>query len=199
MSFSYKDLNSDRQWKATVRTSEKDFVILCTTFGKAYEMKHELSLEQAAANLAQEFVLTSYEDCLFFVLFQLKHGFTQDCLGQCLVWMVHRHARNFQKYLPVLELALKQEQALPKRHFKSVQKFVKYLHQEKEITIDVTEYALQRPADKEKQKQDYSGKKRHTRKSLFVTGRKKHILYVSSLYNGSCHALLSGKSLMQWL
>jgi hypothetical protein len=30
-------------------------------------------------------------------------------------------------------------------------------------------------------------KKRHTRKSLFITGKKKRILYVSSLYNGSCH------------
>ncbi len=30
-------------------------------------------------------------------------------------------------------------------------------------------------------------KKRHTRKSLFVTGKKKRILYVSSLYSGNCH------------
>src|SRR5215212_5545242 len=30
-------------------------------------------------------------------------------------------------------------------------------------------------------------KKRHTRKSLFVTGKKKRIVYVSSLYRGSCH------------
>ena len=51
MSFSYKDLKNDRQWKATVGMSEKDFYILCTAFGKAYEMKHELSLEQAATNL----------------------------------------------------------------------------------------------------------------------------------------------------
>lgn len=30
-------------------------------------------------------------------------------------------------------------------------------------------------------------KKRHTRKSLFITGKKKRILYVSSSYHGSCH------------
>ena len=160
MSFSYKDLKNDRQWKATVGMSEKDFYILCTAFGKAYEMKHELSLEQAATNLTQEFALSSYEECLFFVLFQFKNGLTQDCLGPVFNMDGSSAWRNFQKHLPILELALKQEQALPKRHFKSVQEFVKYLHQEKEITLDVTEYAVQRPADKEKQKHYYSGKKK---------------------------------------
>jgi DDE superfamily endonuclease len=32
-----------------------------------------------------------------------------------------------------------------------------------------------------------AGKKRHTRKSLFAMGKKKRIVYVSSLYSGSCH------------
>ena len=160
MSFSYKDLKNDRQWRATVGMSEKDFFILCKAFGRAYEIKHELSLEQAATNLTQEFALPGYEDCLFFVLFQLKNGLTQDCLGPVFSMDGSSAWRNFQKYLQVLELSLKQEQALPKRHFKSVQEFVKYLHQEKEITLDVTEYAVQGPADKEKQKHYYSGKKK---------------------------------------
>src|SRR5215210_7219885 len=160
MPFSYKDLKNDRQWKATTGVSEKDFTSLCSAFSKAYEMKHEVSLEQGANNLAQELALPSYEDCLFFVLFQLKNGLTQDCLGPVFNMDGSSAWRNFQKHLPILELALKQEQALPKRHFKSVQEFVKYLHQEKEITLDVTEYAVQRPADKEKQKHYYSGKKK---------------------------------------
>ncbi len=160
MSFSYKDLNSERQWKATTGMSENDFIILSDAFGKAYEIKHELSLQKAAANLAQEFALSSYKDCLFFVLFQLKNGLTQDCLGPVFNMDGSSAWRNFQKYLSVLELALKQEQALPKRHFKSVGEFVKYLHEEKEITLDVTEYPIERPAGKEKQRHQYSGKKK---------------------------------------
>lgn len=160
MSFSYKDLNSDRQWKATTGMSEKDFVILSDAFGKAYEMKHGLGLEKAAANLSQEFALPSYEECLFFVLFQLKNGLAQDCLGPVFGMDGPSAWRNFQKYLPVLELALKQEQALPKRHFKSVAELVKYLHEEKEIALDVTEYPIERPAGKVKQQQQYSGKKK---------------------------------------
>lgn len=160
MPFSYKDLKNDRQWKATTGVSEKDFASLCNAFGKAYEMKHEVSLEQGAINLGQELALPSYEDCLFFVLFQLKNGLTQDCLGPVFSMDGSSAWRNFQKYLQVLELTLKQEHALPKRHFTSVGEFVKYLHGEKEITLDVSEYAVERPADKEKQKQYYSGKKK---------------------------------------
>src|SRR5215210_4413025 len=159
MPFSYKDLKNDRQWKATTGVSEKDFTSLCSAFSKAYEMKHEVSLEQGANHLAQELALPSYEDCLFFVLFQLKNGLTQDCLGPVFNMDGSSAWRNFQKYLQVLELALKKEQALPKRQFKSVQEFVRYLHEEKEITLDVTEYGVERPADKQRQKQDYSGKK----------------------------------------
>jgi hypothetical protein len=160
MSFSYKDLRNNRQWKATTGMSERDFDLLCNAFEKAYEFKHGLSLEQGAVNLAQEFALSSYKHCLFFVLFQLKNGLTQDCLGPVFNMDGSSAWHNFQKYLQVLELALKQEHALPKRHFKSVGEFVKYLHEEKEITLDVTEYAIERPVDKEKQKQHYSGKKK---------------------------------------
>ena len=160
MSFSYKDLNNERQWKATVGVSEKDFVILCAAFGKAYELKDGVSLQQAAANLTQEFALCSYEHCLFFVLFQLKNGLTQDCLGPVFGMDGSSAWRNFQKYLLILELALQQEHALPKRHFKSASEFVKYLHGEKEVVLDVSEYAVERPAGKEKQKQYYSGKKK---------------------------------------
>ena len=71
--------------------------------------------------------------------------------------------RNFQKYLQVVELALHQESALPKRNFHSVDEFKKYLKTDKEIVLDVTEYRTERPSDKEKQKDRYSGKKKPTR------------------------------------
>lgn len=145
MSFSYKDLKNDRQWKATTGVSEKDFTFLCNAFVKAYEMKHEVSLALATTNLAQEFALSSYEDCLFFVLFQLKNGLTQDCLGPVFNMDGSTAWRNFQKHLQVLELALKQEHALPKRHFQSVGELVKYLHGEKEITLGCNRVCYRTP------------------------------------------------------
>lgn len=160
MSFSYKDLKNDRQWKATSGLSEKDFVSLSDAFEKAYEMIHEVSLEQAAINLKQQFALGSYKDCLFFVLFQLRNGLTQDCLGPVFGMDGSSAGRNFHKYTGVLELALKQQHALPKRQFGSVKEFSTYLKDEKEITIDATEYPIERPVDQRKQKECYSGKKK---------------------------------------
>lgn len=160
MAHSYKDLKNDSQWKATTGLSEKDFVSLSTAFGKAYEGMEGVSLEQAAANLKQAFALPSYADCLFFVLFQLKNGLAQNCLGPLFGMDGASAWRNFHKYSLVLQAALKQQQALPKRQFQSVQEFMGYLRGEKEVTLDVSEYAIERSKDKDWQRENYSGKKK---------------------------------------
>ena len=160
MSFSYRDLKNDRQWKATCGLSEKDFVSLRDAFRKAYELLHGIGLEEAMGNLVQQFALGTYKDCLFFVLFQLRTGLTQDCLGPVFGMDGSSAGRNFHKYTAVLELALQQQQALPKRQFRSVKEFSTYLKEEKEITIDATEYPVERPVDQQKQKECYSGKKK---------------------------------------
>jgi hypothetical protein len=166
MSISYKDVRNERQWKATTGLSKEDFFSLSTAFKKAYEMLHDVSLRQGVENLKQQVALNSYEDCLYFVLFQLKSGLTNDVLGVVFGLDGSVAWRNFQKYLQVLQLALQLEDALPKRSFGSVEEFQKYLKAEKEITADVTEYRIERPSDKEKQQANYSGKKKFTRENL---------------------------------
>ena len=165
MSVSYKNVRNERQWKATTGLSQQDFFSLTAAFEKAYEMLHEVSLVKGAENLDQELALSSYEDCLYFVLFQLKNGLTNDCLGVLFSMDGSSACRNFRKYLEVLELALRIENALPKRSFQSVEEFKEYLKGEKDVTLDVTEYRRQRPSDKEKQKDYYSGKKKSIRKN----------------------------------
>jgi hypothetical protein len=160
MPISYKDVNNERQWKATTGLSEKDFFSLSAAFQQAYEMMHEVSLQQGAENLKMEVVLNSYEQALYFVLFQLKNGLTWDSLGVSFGMEGSNACRNFQKYLKVLEGALRQKGALPKRSFQSVIEFKKYMNTNKEIVLDATEYRTERPADKEKQQDRYSGKKK---------------------------------------
>jgi hypothetical protein len=160
MSVSYKDVRNERQWKATTGLSKEDFFSLCSAFAKAYELLHEVSLSQGAGNLQQDVVLSNYEECLYFVLFQLKNGLTNDCLGVLFGMDGSSAYRNFQRYVHVLESALHQQQALPRRSFSSVTEFQNYLKGEKEITCDVTEYRMERPSNKEKQKASYSGKKK---------------------------------------
>jgi hypothetical protein len=81
---------------------------------------------------------------------------------------------NFEKYLAVLQLALQQQQALPRRHFQTLEEFKKYLPSEPEL--DVTEIRTERPSDKQIQQDP-----------LLLTDKEKRILYVSELYEGSVH------------
>lgn len=56
----------------------------------------------------------------------------------------------------------------------------------KELLIDGTEMAVERPADNDYQKAMYSGKqKTHTASAVVISDKKRYIYYVSSLYEGS--------------
>ena len=58
----------------------------------------------------------------------------------------------------------------------------------KEILIDWTERSVQRSSDYEKQKKDYSWKKKkHTLKNLVITGENKMILWISKTEWGKIH------------
>ena len=104
--------------------------------------------------------MSSYADCLYFVFFELKTGLTHDCLGVVFNMDGSSALRNFQKYLAVLQQALQQQQALPRRHFQTLEEFKKYFRSEPELITDVTEIRTERPSDKQIQQDRYSGKKK---------------------------------------
>jgi hypothetical protein len=163
MASSYKDLRNERQWKAVTGLTQVEFTSLSPAFGTAYEHIHGVGLQQGMANLGKEGVLSSYEECLYFTLFQLKTAQSFDCLGVLFNMDGSSAQRNFTKYLQVLELALQQQGALPRRSFANLTEFRKYLQSEAELIADATELRTQRPADKDKREQNYSGKKKHIR------------------------------------
>ena len=143
--------------------SQQEFTSLSSAFGIAYEQINGIALQQGAANLGKAVVLSSYEDCLFFTLFELKTAQSFDCLGVLSTWMGSSAQRNFVKYLQVLELSLQQQGALPRRSFSGLSDFKKYVQGEEELIIDATEMRTQRPAAKAQQQQRYSGKKKRIR------------------------------------
>ena len=161
MASSYKDIRNERQWKAMTGLSQQEFTFLSTAFGLAYEQINGIALQQGAANLGKEVALSSYEECLYFTLFELKTAQSFDCLGVLFNMDGSTAQRNFVKYLPVLELALQQQGALPRRSFSSLSEFKKYVQAEDELIVDATELRTQRPAAKERQQQRYGGKKKH--------------------------------------
>lgn len=131
--------------------------------------------------------LETYEDCLFYVLFELKNGLTYDVLG-FLIGVDSSHARKlFEKYQKILEITLFKAGQLPKRNFATLEEFRGLLKAESEIILDVTEVGIQRSADYEEQEKDYSGKKKHTRKTLILTTKDRKVHYMSNLYRGKVH------------
>jgi hypothetical protein len=90
--------------------------------------------------------------------------------------------------LPILEQALGSKQALPERKLRSMEEFLERFPDVKEVILDGTERPVQRPKDSEKQKNHYSGKKkRHTRKHITGSTRKKRVLILTQARPGKVH------------
>lgn len=162
MSISYREIRTDRQWKAATGYSEKNFHHLVKLFSSAYEEFHEITLTEQIAQRVDDPKFKTYEDMLFFVLYSLKSGLTYDLLA--LNFGISRSVAFEQQAAQVLILqtALDQNGLLPKRHFESLDELQKHLQDHDELLIDGTEQPRQRPGNQEDQKEDYSGKKKDT-------------------------------------
>ena len=163
MAISYREIRTDRQWKAATGYSEKSFHGLVKLFSSAYEEFHETSLGEQVAQRVDAPKFKTYEDMPFFVLYSLKSGLTYDLLA--LNFDMSRSVAFEQQaaLVVILQMALEKNGLLPKRHFESLGELQKYLHDHDELLIDGTEQPRQRPGNQEDQKEDYSGKKKGIR------------------------------------
>jgi hypothetical protein len=132
--------------------------------------------------------LPTAEDKFFFILFYYKCYPTYDVLSFLFNYDRGNACRRQFFLSDVMEKALGKKSALPKRQLRNVEDFFKAFPEAKEVFIDGTERPIQRPKDKEKQKANYSGKKkRHTRKNLVITTKKKRINFLSKTVEGKQH------------
>ncbi len=81
MAIGYKDVQGERQWKASTGMSKKEFDSLCVSFGQAYESIYGKSLQDRQKDSSVTSVLNTYEELLFFTLYSMKIGLTYDLLG----------------------------------------------------------------------------------------------------------------------
>lgn len=161
MKLNVKDIKNARQWQSTLGVSAKEFQHLLKIFEQCYTQKHEMSLEESMTRLGVDKpILFSYEECLFFVLFQLKNALTFDVLGLIFGTDGGNAQRNFERNLLILEDVLSNQKALPARDFATAEALNEFLKSEKDIIFDGTEFPIERPKNKEKQKAAYSGKKK---------------------------------------
>lgn len=163
MAISYKDIRTERQWKAATGLNEEQFFRLVALFGMTYEEIFDESLESAQGQNANAGAFKTYADLLFFGLYSFKSGLTYDLLGLSFDLSASNVYQNQSVVIRVMETTLATSGHLPRRAFHSEEEFKEYLSKESTILIDVTEQRIQRPGNQEEQKDSYSGKKKHTR------------------------------------
>lgn len=124
---------------------------------------------QRAAGGGRPHTLESAEAKLFFILFYLRVYPTMEVAG-FLFDVARSVICDWVKlYQAVLEQTLGTTSDLPKRKIRSVEEFIREFPDAERVIIDSTERTRQRPKDKERQRSEYSGKKkRHTMKNTLA-------------------------------
>jgi predicted esterase YcpF (UPF0227 family) len=90
--------------------------------------------------------------------------------------------------LPVLEQTLGDKQVLPERKLRNLEEFLDRFCEVKAVILDGTERPMQRPKDSAQQQEYYSGKKkRHTRKPITGSTRKKRVILLTQARGGRMH------------
>ncbi|MBD2100977.1 transposase [Leptolyngbya sp. FACHB-261] len=142
---------------------------------------------QRAPGAGRKHTLAEASGKLFFSLFYLKCYPTFD-LASFFFGVNHSQCHRWlHQLLPILEQALGRELVLPKRNISSVEEFVQLFPEVKDVLVDGTERPIQRPKNQDRQKANYSGKKkRHTKKNLVVSDGQK-VLMLSATEAGKRH------------
>jgi DDE superfamily endonuclease/Helix-turn-helix of DDE superfamily endonuclease len=183
-------LKQDRLMRAMTGLNRKAFEYLLPSFIEAYgqsRIKPEEERQRAPGGgrkptlrtMAQKlFYILLYCKCYpTFDLLSVLFRFDRSCAGDWVHWL-----------LPILEQALGYKQVLPERQLRSMEEFLERFPDVKEVIIDGTERPVQRPKDSEKQQDHYSGKKkRHTRKHITGSTRKKRVIILTKARAGKIH------------
>jgi len=159
MPISYKDIRTDRQWRATTGLDESRFRKLSQEFGKAHEEIFDMPISVRKRNAKGPGKLGSNEAFLFFVLYALKIGPTLDNLGLCFDMDISNAKNSLSEGIRILRAALHKAGVIPRDGFDDAKDFAEAMKGYKDLVIDATEMRTNRPADNEDQKEAYSGKK----------------------------------------
>jgi hypothetical protein len=162
MKITATDLTQDRQWRAMIGLSENQFYSLLPAFTKAYFNTYHASLSERKVEVNIKYCLQNEEELLLFTLMSLKLGLTYDALGVACGMSASNAVRNQKIGLDILAIALDKLGVMPKRKLLTANDFKALFGEYKDLFMDATEQRIQRPQDKEFQKETYSGKKKPT-------------------------------------
>lgn len=154
-------LKQDRLLRALTGLNLQAFEVLLAEFTLVYEEQQALKpRHQREIGGGRKAKLLSPQEKLFFILFYFKCYPTFDLAG--ILFDLDRSQTNrwMHRLQSILESTLNQKMVLPMRQVRSVQEFIERFPQVKEVIIDGTERPIQRPVEQDRQKLNYSGKKR---------------------------------------
>src|SRR3989339_217035 len=185
-------LANKRLMLAITGVTPQEFQSLIPVFSQSYfeekQKQHQKNAKERELGGGRIGFLKTIPEKLFFVLFYYKCYPTYDVLS--FVYECNRSnacRRQFQ-LSDVIEKALGRKMVLPERQMRKLEEFFQAFPEAREVFIDGTERPIQRPKDKERQKANYSGKKKkHTRKNLVITEKNKRVGFLSKTVEGKKH------------
>jgi hypothetical protein len=181
-------LADERLLRAVIGMGNREFRKLLNAFAPLVNRTSYKRGRKRKAGGGRKHTLKTPEEKLFYMLFYMKCYPTFDLAGYFFEADKSQAKRWTDHWRRKLEKALGSAMVLPARKINSVKEFLKRFPEVKELIVDGTERPGQRPADKQKQKKRYSGKKKkHTQKNIVAVSRKKQILLLGATHEGHEH------------
>lgn len=186
-----KILGKDRLLRAMTGLNRKAFENLLEKFEKVYNEQEEKRGKRPRKRKrggGRKGRLASMAEKLFYILFYFKCYPTFDLASVLFDFDRSQAHRWVHKLQEILEKTLGEKQVLPLRQIHSVEEFLEKFPMVKKVIVDGTERAISRPKNEEKQRENYSGKKkRHTRKNIVASDKEKKILVLTTTKTGKTH------------
>jgi hypothetical protein len=181
-----------RKFLALTGLTPTEFNLLLPAFVRAYERRypHTKTLtgtpRRRQGGAGRKSGLESPEQKLLFALVYLKAYPLQVMLGEVFELSQSRANRWIHQLLPLLQQALKELGVRPERNPRHFARRERKHGEPLDLIIDGTERRRQRPKNKAKRDEHYSGhKKMHSDKNVVITNRKtKRIGFLSQTYPG---------------
>jgi len=185
-------LKNPRIMSALTGVTNKEFHELLLEFERIWKIskrtQHNSGENIRAIGAGRKGFLRSTEEKLFYILFYYKCYPTYDLLAFIYDCNRSNACRRQFELSKILEKTLGRKLVLPERRMRRIEEFFQAFPEAREIFIDGTERPTQRPKDSKKQKENYSGKKKkHTRKNIIMTDKKKRIGFLSKTQGGCNH------------
>lgn len=192
-----KILKNGRLVHAILGVSKVEFLSLLVSFKQIVREQAEGKKRKRAVGGGCNGKIKSAERKLFFILLYVKTYPTFDVAAFMFASSKSRTHEWAHDILPLLEKTLGRKIALPKRRISTPEEFLAAFPGIEEAMIDGVERPTIRAKKDKAQKKHYSGKKkRHMRKNVVITDKRKRILVLTPSKHGRVHdKKLSDKAL----